>query len=215
MAGLPTELLIHCLKRVFQLTLELCFWHTELNCLAKGVAHLNLKKLISLRGTNAVARNHQRVSGDGPYEIKVGAGTIAFSGADTASRFYPGKTDVPENPFTYILNVAQQAGPDRQDGIVTICSLREPDTKRYREIADSKFGEIDAELKRGGRVLIHCSEGLVRSGTLIMMFLVERGGNSKNDASRIVRSLNGRVNPHIMAVLDGTAAGLSSIAEDD
>lgn len=56
---------------------------------------------------------------------------------------------------------------------------------------------IDTALREGGRVLVHCSQGVSRSATLVIAFLMWRSGLSYDEVYAKVKEARGVTNPNI------------------
>ena len=56
---------------------------------------------------------------------------------------------------------------------------------------------IDTALKSGGRVLVHCSQGVSRSATLVIAYLMWRSGSSYDEVFSQVKQARGVANPNI------------------
>jgi hypothetical protein len=56
---------------------------------------------------------------------------------------------------------------------------------------------IDIATRGGGRVLVHCSQGVSRSATLVIAFLMWRTGNSFDEVMAQVKAARGVANPNI------------------
>lgn len=56
---------------------------------------------------------------------------------------------------------------------------------------------IDTALKGGGKVLVHCSQGVSRSATLVIAYLMWRSGSSYDEVYAKVKEARGITNPNI------------------
>eukprot|EP00798_Chlamydomonas_sp_ICE-L_P017618 gene17618-23955_t len=60
------------------------------------------------------------------------------------------------------------------------------------------FEFIDSALGTGGRVLVHCSQGVSRSATIVIAYLMWRTGATYDDAFATVKTARGVANPNIV-----------------
>jgi len=158
-----------------------------------------LTKILSTSTKNPPIISEKKLSLNGPYPLKIGTGILAFSGADAAKKYYPASTPTPDS-FDFILNMAGRSQDDHTDGSVTYVSLNESSIERYNAIAESYFPKIESILSQGGRVLIHCEQGLTRSPTLVIRYLIQHAGLSTGDAIKQVTSLNKQTKPYYPAL---------------
>ncbi|PNW79482.1 hypothetical protein CHLRE_09g416950v5 [Chlamydomonas reinhardtii] len=56
---------------------------------------------------------------------------------------------------------------------------------------------IDAALQSGGRVLVHCSQGVSRSATLVIAYMMWRSGKPYDEVFAAVKGIRGVANPNI------------------
>ncbi len=155
-----------------------------------------LKKTISSVSNKISVSAIKSLSANGPFQLRVGTGVLAFCGADAAMPFYPSQSHTPTpNAFTLILNVAGRSGRDIATDTIKYIRLNESDVNKYKEIAKDYFPQVQQILTQGGRVLIHCQEGLTRSVTLVALYLITHGHLSTENALKQVSQLNSQVRP--------------------
>lgn len=103
--------------------------------------------------------------------------------------------------MTTILNVkgGSRLPPEPFDEQLTVISVPISDTGEDDLLA-GKFAEcfaaINLAVDEGGGVLVHCSEGVNRSTTIVLGYLVTTFGWSYEDAWRHVRERRPKVCPH-------------------
>jgi atypical dual specificity phosphatase len=86
--------------------------------------------------------------------------------------------------FTAVVSVAAEDYADEVGEWCRDCNLRwlryrvwdmmAPDLEDVRDFA----AEVEAELRRGGKVAVHCLGGVGRTGTMVACYLVARGAAS-------------------------------------
>jgi Dual specificity phosphatase, catalytic domain len=174
-----------------------------------------LRKTISSSTHSLPVSPLRKLSANGPFQLQVGPGVLAFCGSDAAKAFYPQPSGIPiPNAFDLIVNVAGRSGADREEKGVLYISLNESDVARYQAIAATHFPKVNDILTRGGRVLIHCEQGLTRSTTLVALYLTTYAGLSTGNALKQVKGLNNQAKPFQVALPKQTS-DLESISEDD
>ncbi len=157
----------------------------------------------------------EKLTKNGPYQLQIGTGVLAFSGSDAAEPFYPSDSKDPiPNGFDFILNVAGRSAASSSIQWVKYESLTESDLPRYKAIVEDNFKKVEEILTQGGRVLIHCEQGLTRSATLVALYLTGPEGLTTGDALKQLRSANNQVRPFQTALPKQTAT-LHSITEED
>lgn len=57
---------------------------------------------------------------------------------------------------------------------------------------------IKAALQSGGRVLVHCHQGVSRSGALAIAYVMADTGVAFDEAKQLVRAVRGIINPNGM-----------------
>ena len=61
----------------------------------------------------------------------------------------------------------------------------------------SQRGRMQEALKSKGKVLIHCSQGVSRSTTLLIAFLMWRSNQAYDETFQQVKAMRGVANPNI------------------
>ena len=61
------------------------------------------------------------------------------------------------------------------------------------------FDFMDSALSQSGRVLVHCSQGVSRSATIVIAFLMWKTGATYDETFASVKAIRGVANPNIGA----------------
>jgi atypical dual specificity phosphatase len=62
-----------------------------------------------------------------------------------------------------------------------VWDMTAPDLEHVRDFV----AEVDAEIRRGGRVAVHCLGGVGRTGTMAACYLVSRGASSREAVAEV------------------------------
>lgn len=63
----------------------------------------------------------------------------------------------------------------------------DPDEDDYEELFNSSFDFIDTELIKGKHVLCHCEDGIIKSGAIVVYYIMKKKSVSLAEAYRIVQ----------------------------
>ena len=74
---------------------------------------------------------------------------------------------------------------------------------------------IDTALKGGGKVLVHCSQGVSRSATLVIAYLMWRSGSSYDEVYAKVKEARGVTNPNIGEHPRGRGSGCPELMDSN
>ena len=83
--------------------------------------------------------------------------------------------------------------------VLSTGKVDEPPASHQEWFAEA-FSVIDSVLEAGESLLISCSEGVSRSATLVMAYLMKQRGLSFDEALAAVGSIRPVVNPHAVFV---------------
>lgn len=76
---------------------------------------------------------------------------------------------------------------------------------KWYQALDSTY-RMQAALKQNGRVLIHCSQGVSRSTTLLIAFLMWRSDQAYDEVFQQVKASRGVANPNIGFICQASAS---------
>ncbi len=101
--------------------------------------------------------------------------------------------------ITHVLTVAtsmRPAFPGKLEYLVVPVKDKPGEAKCLAERLDNCFDFIDRGRQAGGRVLVHCLQGISRSPTVVIAYLMRKRGWSLDEAMAHVRKVRGVVAPN-------------------
>uniref|UniRef100_A0A0D6R0N6 Protein-tyrosine-phosphatase n=1 Tax=Araucaria cunninghamii TaxID=56994 RepID=A0A0D6R0N6_ARACU len=144
-----------------------------------------------------------------PPEIQVKRDKLAFFDKDcsrVAEHIYLGSDAVAknrevlrENGITHVLNCVGFVCPEyfKTDLVYKTLWLQDNPSEDITSILYDVFDYFEEVREQGGRVLVHCCQGVSRSTSLVIAYLMWREGQSFEDAFQYVKAARGITNPNI------------------
>ncbi|KAM0961998.1 hypothetical protein ACFX2I_021184 [Malus domestica] len=104
-----------------------------------------------------------------------------------------------QNGITHVLNCVGFVSPEyfRNDLVYKTLWLRDSTSEDITSILYDVFDYFEDVRKQGGRVFVHCCQGVSRSNSLVIAYLMWREGHSFEDAFQYVKAARGVTNPNI------------------
>ncbi|KAK9090294.1 hypothetical protein Sjap_023471 [Stephania japonica] len=104
-----------------------------------------------------------------------------------------------QNGITHVLNCVGFACPEyfKSDLVYKTLWLQDTPSEDITSILYDVFDYFEEVREMGGRVLVHCCQGISRSTSLVIAYLMWRDGQSFDDAFQFVKSARGVTNPNI------------------
>ena len=118
-----------------------------------------------------------------------------FLGADPVAR---DKAVLESNGVTHVLNAAGTACQNYHEGSFAYKTLHLYDTPR-EDISPVMYGAIDfidAAIEGGGKVFVHCHQGVSRSSSMVIAYLMWKEGLSFDAAYTKTKEARGVCNPN-------------------
>lgn len=144
-----------------------------------------------------------------PTEFQVKREKFAFFDKDcsrVADHIYLGSDAVArnreileENGITHVLNCVGFVCPEyfKKDLIYKTLWLQDSPCEDITSILYDVFDYFEEVSEQGGRVFVHCYQGVSRSTSLVIAYLMWRKGQSFEDAFQYVKAARGITNPNM------------------
>ncbi|KAF7834465.1 protein-tyrosine-phosphatase MKP1-like isoform X1 [Senna tora] len=104
-----------------------------------------------------------------------------------------------QNGITHVLNCVGFVCPEyfKSDFVYKTLWLQDSPTEDITSILYDVFDYFEDVREQGGRVLVHCCQGVSRSTSLVIAYLMWREGQSFEDAFQYVKTARGVTNPNM------------------
>nr|XP_010937716.1 protein-tyrosine-phosphatase MKP1 [Elaeis guineensis] len=104
-----------------------------------------------------------------------------------------------QNGITHVLNCVGFVCPEyfRSDLVYKTLWLQDSLTEDITSILYDVFDYFEDVREQGGRVFVHCCQGVSRSTSLVIAYLMWREGQSFDDAFQYVKAARGIANPNV------------------
>ncbi|KAL1328011.1 hypothetical protein AAHE18_13G344600 [Arachis hypogaea] len=104
-----------------------------------------------------------------------------------------------QNGITHVLNCVGFVCPEyfKRDFVYKTLWLQDSPTEDITSILYDVFDYFEEVREQGGRVLVHCCQGVSRSTSLVIAYLMWREGQSFEDAFQYVKNARGVTNPNM------------------
>ncbi|XP_020108165.1 protein-tyrosine-phosphatase MKP1 [Ananas comosus] len=104
-----------------------------------------------------------------------------------------------KNGITHVLNCVGFVCPEyfKSDLVYKTLWLQDSPSEDITSILYDVFDYFEDVREEGGRVLVHCCQGVSRSTSLVIAYLMWREGQSFDDAFGLVKSARGIANPNM------------------
>ncbi|PWZ03974.1 Protein-tyrosine-phosphatase MKP1 [Zea mays] len=104
-----------------------------------------------------------------------------------------------KNGITHVLNCVGFVCPEyfKSDLVYRTLWLQDSPTEDITSILYDVFDYFEDVREQGGRVLVHCCQGVSRSTSLVIAYLMWREGQSFDDAFQFVKAARGIANPNM------------------
>ncbi|XP_031385743.1 protein-tyrosine-phosphatase MKP1-like [Punica granatum] len=104
-----------------------------------------------------------------------------------------------QNGITHVLNCVGFVSPEyfREDLVYKTLWLQDSPSEDITSILYDVFDYFEDVREQGGRVLVHCCQGVSRSTSLVIAYLMWRDGQSFEDAFQYVKAARGVTNPNM------------------
>ncbi|XP_057826023.1 protein-tyrosine-phosphatase MKP1 [Cryptomeria japonica] len=144
-----------------------------------------------------------------PTELKLKRDKIAFFDKEcsrVAEHVYLGSDAVAknrevlrQNGITHVLNCVGFVCPEyfKPDLVYKTLWLQDSPCEDITSILYDVFDYFEEVREQGGRVFVHCCQGVSRSTSLVIAYLMWRKGQSFEDAFQYVKAARGITNPNI------------------
>lgn len=105
------------------------------------------------------------------------------------------ETELLKRNFTRVVNVCEH--PSKYSTIIA-SEIQMPSAGRPEpEVLDIAADEVDRLVNEGHRVLVHCLEGIDRSPTVVMRYLMKKQGIGAEAARRKIQAHRPQADPHV------------------
>ncbi|XP_061365731.1 protein-tyrosine-phosphatase MKP1-like [Gastrolobium bilobum] len=104
-----------------------------------------------------------------------------------------------QNGITHVLNCVGFVCPEyfKSDFVYKTLWLQDSPTEDITSILYDVFDYFEDVRQQGGRVLVHCCQGVSRSTSLVIAYIMWREGQSFEDAFQYVKNARGVTNPNM------------------
>ncbi|KAL3751803.1 hypothetical protein ACJRO7_012610 [Eucalyptus globulus] len=104
-----------------------------------------------------------------------------------------------QNGITHVLNCVGFVSPEyfKRDLVYKTLWLQDSPSEDITSILYDVFDYFEDVREQGGRVLVHCCQGVSRSTSLVIAYLMWREGQSFEDAFLYVKAARGVTNPNM------------------
>ncbi|KAG0516611.1 hypothetical protein BDA96_09G018200 [Sorghum bicolor] len=104
-----------------------------------------------------------------------------------------------KNGITHVLNCVGFVCPEyfKSDLVYRTLWLQDSPTEDITSILYDVFDYFEDVREQGGRVFVHCCQGVSRSTSLVIAYLMWREGQSFDDAFQFVKAARGIANPNM------------------
>ncbi|KAK4753612.1 hypothetical protein SAY87_001716 [Trapa incisa] len=104
-----------------------------------------------------------------------------------------------QNGITHVLNCVGFVSPEyfKEDLVYKTLWLQDSPSEDITSILYDVFDYFEDVREQGGRVLVHCCQGVSRSTSLVIAYLMWREGQSFEDAFQYVKAARGVTNPNM------------------
>ncbi|KAM5567984.1 protein-tyrosine-phosphatase MKP1 [Rosa sericea] len=104
-----------------------------------------------------------------------------------------------KNGITHVLNCVGFVSPEyfKNDLVYKTLWLKDSPSQDITSILYDVFDYFEDVRKQSGRVLVHCCQGVSRSTSLVIAYLMWREGQSFEDAFQYVKAARGVTNPNM------------------
>lgn len=104
-----------------------------------------------------------------------------------------------QNGITHVLNCVGFVSPEyfKKDLVYKTLWLQDSPSEDITSILYDVFDYFEDVREQGGRVLVHCCQGVSRSTSLVIAYLMWRDGQSFEDAFQYVKAARGVTNPNM------------------
>ncbi|XXG88766.1 hypothetical protein AAC387_Pa12g0938 [Persea americana] len=119
-----------------------------------------------------------------------------FLGSDAVAR---DRQALRRHGITHVLNCVGFVCPEyfRGELVYKTLWLQDSATEDITSILYDVFDYLEEVREGGGRVLVHCCQGVSRSSSLVIAYLMWRNGQSFEEAFQFVKSARGVTNPNM------------------
>ncbi|GAV74935.1 Gelsolin domain-containing protein/DSPc domain-containing protein [Cephalotus follicularis] len=104
-----------------------------------------------------------------------------------------------QNGITHVLNCVGFVSPEyfKSDLVYMTLWLQDSPSEDITSVLYDVFDYFEDVREQGGRVLVHCCQGVSRSTSLVIAYLMWREGQSFQDAFQCVKAARGVTNPNM------------------
>uniref|UniRef100_A0A2P2JDK5 Protein-tyrosine-phosphatase MKP1 n=1 Tax=Rhizophora mucronata TaxID=61149 RepID=A0A2P2JDK5_RHIMU len=119
-----------------------------------------------------------------------------YLGSDAVAR---NREILRQNGITHVLNCVGFVCPEyfKSDLVYKTLWLRDSPSEDITSILYDVFDYFEDVREQGGRVFVHCCQGVSRSNSLVIAYLMWREGQSFEDAFQYVKAARGVTNPNM------------------
>ncbi|PKA46280.1 Protein-tyrosine-phosphatase MKP1 [Apostasia shenzhenica] len=119
-----------------------------------------------------------------------------YLGGDSVAR---NREILRQNGITHVLNCVGFVCPEyfKSDLVYKTLWLQDNPSEDITSILYDVFDYFEEVREQGGRVLVHCCQGVSRSTSLVIAYLMWREGQSFDDAFQFVKAARGIANPNM------------------